>query len=162
MQHHVGSGAASVSRVAKYVVPCQDFITRAHYKRNGLRPHDRPNESTMYQWLWHETKRVPCMSRVTNKVRDSPANSKRRTFEWLWSAIQEELKERREDQSYENLTKGLKHPQSTVRPGLAADQVKSSQPATASDVPAPSAGRGAEVKGKGAQGQGGTKSKKQE
>ena len=58
----------------------QDFITRAHYIRNGLCPHDRPNESTMYQWLWHEIKRVPCMSRVTNKVRDPSANSNRRTL----------------------------------------------------------------------------------
>ena len=53
----------------------QAFIRRAHYIRNGLRPEDRPNGKTLFHWLWHEVKRVPCLSRVTNTHRPKDAVS---------------------------------------------------------------------------------------
>ena len=138
----------------------QAFIRRAHYIRNRLRPEDRPNGKTLFHWLWHEVKRVPCLSRVTNKVRDSSPSSKRRGFEWLWNAIQDELKERREDQNYDNLTKGLKEGPSPSL-GLPAKQAKSDDAPALSSTNASQA-KGGKSKPKGSQGQGGTESTKVE
>ena len=100
----------------------QAFISKARYVRNGLKVDDRPSDATMFHWLWHEVKRVPCLSRITNKVRDSSNSSHRRSFQWLWDAIHDELKERREDSNYENLTKGLKTGPQAPPYGLAAGQ----------------------------------------
>ena len=100
----------------------QAFISKARYIRNGLKVDDRPNEATMFHWFWHEIKRVPCLSRITNKVRDSSRSSHRRSFQWLWDAVHDELKERREDLNYENLTKGLKTGPQAPPYGLAAGQ----------------------------------------
>ena len=100
----------------------QAFISKARYIGNGLKVDDGPSDATMFHWLWHEVKRVPCLSRITNKVRDSSSSSHRRSFQWLWDAIHDELKERREDSNYENLTKGLKTGPQAPPYGLAAGQ----------------------------------------
>ena len=93
-------------------------------------------------------------------MRDPSPSSKRRGFEWLWNAIQDELKEHREDQKYDNLTKGLKEgPSPSV--GLPAKQAKSDD-APASSSTSASQAKGGKSKLKGSQGQGGAESTKVE
>ena len=47
------------------------------------------------------------LSRVTERIRNSKSSSKKRTFDWLWAQIAEELRERRHDSNFENVSKGL-------------------------------------------------------
>ena len=85
-----------------------DFVKKANYILHGLKPVDRPAEATMYSWLWHQIKRVPMLSRMVDKVKSSAKNSRKRSFEWIWTQIAEEIRERRHDSNYENVSKGLK------------------------------------------------------
>ena len=86
-------------------------------------------------------------------MRDSSPSSKRRGFEWLWNAIQDELKERREDQNYDNLTKGLKEGPSPSL-GLPAKQAKSDDAPASSSTNASQVERW-EIEAKGIAGSGG-------
>ncbi len=85
-----------------------EFVRKANYILHGLKDSDRPSPSTMFQWLWQQVKKVPMLSRITDRVRESSATSSKRSFNWLWSQIAEELRERRHDYNYDNLSKGLK------------------------------------------------------
>ena len=85
-----------------------EFVRKANYILHGLKQSDRPAPETLFQWLWQQVKRVPILSRITDKVRESSGRSKKRTFEWLWAQIAEELRERRHDMNYDNISKGLK------------------------------------------------------
>ena len=85
-----------------------EFVKKANYILHGLKPADRPAEATMYSWLWHQIKRVPMLSRMVDKVKSSARNSRKRSFEWIWTQIAEEIRERRHDSNYENVSKGLK------------------------------------------------------
>ena len=83
-------------------------MKKANYIFYGLKPADRLAEATMYSWLWHQIKRVPMLSRMNDKVKSSARNSRKRFFEWIWTQIAEEIRERRYDSNYENIFKGLK------------------------------------------------------
>ena len=85
-----------------------EFVRKTNYILHGLKQSDRPAPETLFQWLWRQVKRVPILSRITDKVRESSIRSKKRTFEWLWAQIAEELRERRHDMNYDNISKGLK------------------------------------------------------
>ena len=85
-----------------------EFVRKTNYILHGLKQSDRPAPETLFQWLWQQVKRVPILSRITDKVRESSGRSKKRTFEWLWAQIAEELRERRHDMNYDNISKGLK------------------------------------------------------
>ena len=103
-----------------------EFVRKANYILHGLKQADRPAPATLFQWLWQQVKRVPILSRITDKVRESSLSSKKRTFDWLWAQIAEELRERRHDMNYDNISKGLKdvpNPKNLACPsGLADDK----------------------------------------
>ena len=85
-----------------------EFVKKVNYVLHGLSPGDRPAPRTMFEWLWHQVKAVPLLRRITDKVRESGQNSRKRTFDWIWSQIAEELRERRHDANYDNVVRGLK------------------------------------------------------
>ena len=62
----------------------------------------------MFEWLWHPIKGLNLLRRITDKVRESSQRSKKRSFDWIWTQIAEELRERRHDMNYENVVKGLR------------------------------------------------------
>ena len=93
-----------------------DFVKKTNYVLHVLKPEDRPAENTLYARLWHQVKRVPMLNCLTERVRNSSSGSRKRTFDWLWSQKAEELRERRHDSNFENVSKGL---QSTPRSQLA-------------------------------------------
>ena len=101
-----------------------DFVKKTNYVLHGLKPSDRPVESTLYAWLWHLVKRVPMLNRVTQRVRNSGSESKKRTFDWLWAQIAEELRERRHDSNFDNMSKGLQStpPNQLALPATGAEQ----------------------------------------
>ena len=47
------------------------------------------------------------LNRVTERIRNRRSGSKKRTFDWLWAQIAEELRERRHDSNFDNVSKGL-------------------------------------------------------
>ena len=59
-------------------------------------------------WLWHQIKGLNILRRITDKVRESSQRSKKRSFDWIWTQIAEELRGRRHDMNYENVVKGLR------------------------------------------------------
>jgi len=97
----------SLQLTGKTLKEVGDFAKKTNYVLHGLKPEDRPAENTLHAWLWHQVKRVPMLNRVTERVRNSSSGSRKRTFDWLWSQIAEELRERRHDSNFENVSKGL-------------------------------------------------------
>ena len=97
----------SLQLTGKLLKEIGDFVKKTNYVLHGLKSEDRPAENTLYAWLWHQVKRVPMLNRVTERVRNSKSNSKKRTFDWLWGQIAEVLRERRHDSNFENVSKGL-------------------------------------------------------
>ena len=91
----------SLQLTGKSLKEVGEFVKKTNYVLHGLKPADRPAESTLYAWLWHQVKRVPLLSRVTERVRNSKSGSNKRTFDWLWAQIAEELRERRHDSNCE-------------------------------------------------------------
>ena len=85
-----------------------DFVKKVNYVLHGLEVADRPAPRTMFERLWRQIKAVPLLRRLTDKVWESAQGSRKRTFDWCWSQIAEELRERRHDMNYENVVKGLK------------------------------------------------------
>ena len=51
--------------------------------------------------------RLPILRWITDKVRESSQRSKKRSFEWIWTQIAEEFRDRRHGMNYENVVKGL-------------------------------------------------------
>jgi hypothetical protein len=45
----------------------------------------------MFEWLWHQIKGLNTLRRITDKVRESSQRSKKRSFDWIWIQIAEEL-----------------------------------------------------------------------
>ena len=115
----------SLQLTGKSLKEIGDFVKKTNYVLHGLKSEDRPAENTLYAWLWHQVKRVPMLNRVTERVRNSKSNSKKRTFDWLWGQIAEELRERRHDSNFENVSKGL---QSTPPSQLALPAQHHEQP----------------------------------
>ena len=97
----------SLQLAGKSLKDVGEFVKKTNYILHGLKPSDRPAESTLYAWLWHQVKRVPMLNRVTERIRNSRSGSKKRTFDWLWAQIAEELRERRHDSNFDNVSKGL-------------------------------------------------------
>ena len=117
----------SIQLQGKSAKDLQDFVRKTNYVLHGLRATDRPAEATMFQWLWRQVKRVPILQRVTDRVRESKSSSRRRTFDHLWTCISEELRERRHDANYENLTQGMRE-KSHPPPTLAVFAVEDAMP----------------------------------
>ena len=46
-----------------------EFVRKVNYVLHGLKDQDRPSPATLFQWLWHQVKRVPMLNRVTDKIR---------------------------------------------------------------------------------------------
>ena len=120
-----------------------DFVKKTNYVLHGLKPENTPAESTLYAWLWHQVKRVPMLSRVTERVRNSKSTSKKRTFDSLWAQIAEALRERRHDSNFENVSKGL---QSTPPAQLALPAADAEQKGTKTPKGPQKSGGGAPAK----------------
>ena len=147
----------SLQLTGKSLKEIGDFVKKTNYVLHGLKSEDRPAENTLYAWLWHQVKRVPMLNRVTERVRNSKSNSKKRTFDWLWGQIAEELRERRHDSNFENVSKGLQStpPSQLALPAQHHEQTdkkssnKSKQEAKMPAVPGPlEAGKGGHDKTK--------------
>ena len=147
----------SLQLTGKSLKEIGDFVKKTNYVLHGLKSEDRPAENTLYAWLWHQVKRVPMLNRVTERVRNSKSNSKKRTLDWLWGQIAEELRERRHDSNFENVSKGLQStpPSQLALPAQHHEQTdkkspgKSKQEAKVPAVPGPlEAGKGGHDKTK--------------
>ena len=87
----------------------EEFVKKVNYGLlHGLKSADRPSPQTMSEWLWYQIKGLPILRWITDKVRESSQRSKKRSFEWIWTQIAEELRDRRHDMNYENVVKGLR------------------------------------------------------
>ena len=85
----------------------------------------------MFEWLWHLIKGLNTLRRITDKVRESSQRSRKRSFDWLWTQIAEELREKRHDMimNYENVVKGLRGtpPHQLALPATGEKQTRTSK-----------------------------------
>ena len=83
------------------------FKQRVEYVRNGLPEKQWPDSETMFSWVYSRLKGCRMLSRTIDRVKDSKSGSKRRTFEYIWSGLEEVLAEVREDRNEQALRESL-------------------------------------------------------
>ena len=62
----------------------------------------------MYEWLWQKFKNWPPIATKAEKIRDSRVTSHKRTWDYLWKAINDKLTNVHEDENFDSIHKGLK------------------------------------------------------
>ena len=83
------------------------FKQRVEYVLNGLPEKQWPDSETMFSWVYSRLKGCRMLSRTIDRVKDSKSGSKRRTFEYIWSGLEEVLAEVREDRNEQALRESL-------------------------------------------------------
>ena len=83
------------------------FKQRVEYVLNGLPEKQWPDSETMFSWVYSRLKGCRMLSRTIDRVKDAKPGSIRRTFEYIWSGLEEVLAEVREDRNEQALRDSL-------------------------------------------------------
>jgi len=84
----------------KGIKELEEFVKKVNHVLHGLKIADRPSPRTMFEWLWHQIKGLDTLRRITDKVRESSQRSRKRSFDWIWTQVAEELREKRHYMHY--------------------------------------------------------------
>ena len=83
------------------------FVERVNLALCSLRVDDIKDKELMYTWLWEKFKNWPPISTKTEQIRDSPVGSKKRSWNYLWTVINNHLTNQYEDINYRDISIGL-------------------------------------------------------
>jgi len=86
----------------------QTFVDRVNAILSALDPSEIKDRSMMYEWLWQKFKNWPPISTKAEKIRDSRVTSHKRTWDYLWKAINDKLTNVHEDENFDSIHKGIK------------------------------------------------------
>ena len=104
----------------------QAFVQNIDKCLNALRRRDRPNKSTMFEFLFDRVKNVQRLHRVIEKIKDSGPRSHRRTFKYLYRKLNESIRDSREEENNTAVQRNLtQHPRAG---GAAANPKAKSEP----------------------------------
>ena len=70
----------------KGIKELEEFVKKVNYVLHGFKTADSKGLNTL--------------RRITDKVRESSQRSRKRSFDWIWTQIAEELREKRHDMHY--------------------------------------------------------------
>ena len=85
----------------------RQFYDRVEFILNSIQPEHQPSEQTKYIFLYERLKRCNGMRRHIDRIKDSDANSRKRSFHWLWCRFGEYLDELKEDVNQESIKRSL-------------------------------------------------------
>ena len=85
----------------------RQFYDRVEFILNSIQPEHQPSEQTKYIFLYERLKRCNGMRRHIDRIKDSDANSRKRSFHWLWCRFGEYLDELKEDANQESIKRSL-------------------------------------------------------
>ena len=99
----------------KGIKELEEFVKKVNYVLHGFKTADSKGLNTL--------------RRITDKVRESSQRSRKRSFDWIWTQIAEELREKRHDMNYENVVKGLRGtpPHQLALPATGEKQTRTSK-----------------------------------
>ena len=83
------------------------FKERVEYVLNGMFESEWPSEETLFQFVYGRLKPCRSMSRVIERIKESPKGSNKRSFKWLWAKLTEHLNELKEDQNKQSIREAL-------------------------------------------------------
>ena len=75
------------------------FKERVEYVLNGMFETAWPSEETLFQFVCGRLKPCRSMSRVIERIKESPTGSNTRSFKWIWAKLTERRNELKEDQN---------------------------------------------------------------
>ena len=100
---------------------------------------EKPPDPMLSRWMFERLKKVRAMSMVMDRIRESPAGSPERTFDYLWSRLNRHLAELQHDKNLTSIQESLRKGPKTKTLGT---------PATSTDKGGKSKGKGKGDKGK--------------
>ena len=99
----------------------QTFIDHVTYLDGLVSERERPTADTFFQWFFGQVRKLPCVHKVVDLLRESRRHSRRRTYQWLFKKITVFLRERCEEANFESEFKGLSDgPAKPKTPGMPA------------------------------------------
>ena len=76
----------------------------------ALADDDRPNDVTLFRWLYQTMKRVPFLKDMIQKIKDSRKGSDKKSFSWMRTNIKRILKEKKHDMNLDSLANMYSQP----------------------------------------------------
>ena len=86
------------------------FVEQVKFLKASIPAEDLKEVRILYNWLWEKFKNYNAIAREAAKIRRSKADSHRRTWNYLFGAIQRHLDHLHEDQNQANLAQHLRNP----------------------------------------------------
>ena len=115
------------------------FRDKIQYILGQLPDAEKPPDPMLSRWMFERLKKVRAMSMVMDRIRESPAGSPERTFDYLWSRLNRHLAELQHDKNLTSIQESLRKGPKTKTLGT---------PATSTDKGGKSKGKGKGDKGK--------------
>ena len=85
-----------------------NFVSRVRFVMVQLEESDLAgNWGLLYHWLWEKFRGWNAIAGKIEAIRESPQNSKKRTWNYLWTTINTWLDNQHEDENYTNLAAGI-------------------------------------------------------
>ena len=101
------------------------FVEKVRLCLNNIPSGEILDKKLLFQWLYERVKNWNAISSKIERLKDSSANSRKRSWEWLWAVINNHLARVDEDANYSNLAAGLAQGQVSGAPATAqAEQRK--------------------------------------
>eukprot|EP00435_Cladocopium_sp_Y103_P071759 s497_g38.t1 len=84
------------------------FRDKVRYILGQLPLYERPQENLMSKWLYERLKRVKQLQLVIERIKESPAMSHERTYDYLWSRLERVIAESQHERNLSSIQEGLK------------------------------------------------------
>ena len=130
------------------------FVEKTRLCFAALPQNEMPTQSFLYHWIHEKFRRCPWLATKMERIQDSPPNSRRRTFAYIWHAVSNHLVNMHEDENMLNVSTAIAGGRAgaavaRTRKGRAADADATGTPATPAPVDTGNPGKGGKGKGKG-------------
>lgn len=94
------------------------FRDKVRYILGQLPIGDRPADHMMSKWLYERLKKVRQLQLTVDRIRESPAGSNERTYDYLWNRLERVIAESQQEKNLSSVQEGLKKgPKKLATPG---------------------------------------------
>lgn len=96
------------------------FRDRVQYVWSQLPIQERPSENMLSRWLFGRLKKIRSLSIVIDRIKETPAGSHERTFQYLWSRLNRYISECQHDKNLSTIQGDLRKGPPTKKPAATA------------------------------------------
>lgn len=96
------------------------FRDRVQYVWSQLPIQERPSENMLSRWLFGRLKKIRSLSIVIDRIKETPAGSHERTFQYLWSRLNRYISECQHDKNLSSIQGDLRKGPPTKKPAATA------------------------------------------